>query len=151
MKLSRKISALFILSSLFGLSPAASAGNGNFHAAVFVGATSADSKTYATGGGDLEYKINEMFGVGVIIDALLEHHGQTIVAGGLFLHPTEHIKVLAAVGSEFSHGTSQTVTRVGAGYDWHLQNGMSLGPVVNADFVNNHTSYVYGLSAGFSF
>lgn len=152
MKLSRSLSLMALTASILGFSAAQAETMGHdYHAAVFLGATSADSKTYATAGADLEKRISDSFGVGVIVDSLVESHGQTIAAAGLFYHPTDSLKLVLAPGVEYSHGTSQSVLRVGAGYDWHLDNGLSVGPVVNADMTDGHTASVYGISTGFSF
>ena len=119
------------------------------HLSLFVGATHAEGNDEATVGLEYEYRLNEQFGVG----ALLDHAGgdvdSTIVAGAVFFHPYEGLLLLAAAGNEHTHHGDELVLRAGIGYEFEIGDGWTLTPLLNFDFVENEeTKEVYGISIG---
>lgn len=119
------------------------------HLSVFAGATHAEGSDEATIGLEYEYRLNERFGVG----ALLDHAGgdldSTIVAGVVFFHPYEGLLLLAAAGNEHTHHGDELVLRAGIGYEFELGAGWTLTPLLNFDFVEHEeTKEVYGVSIG---
>lgn len=153
MSLLKLISGSLLAASLVCLPLIAQAGSGGhgYHAGVFMGATQTHGKTHATVGVDIEKRMTDTLGLGLIIDSFVKAPGQAIFALGFFYHPTEHLKLILAPGSEFSHGTSQSVLRLGLGYDWHFSNGLSVGPSVSNDILRSDSAQVYGISIGYGF
>lgn len=135
-------------------------GKHNHHTAIFIGATNNQhaGHTDFTLGTDYEYRLpfaNHQFGTGFFGEIVFADHKETIIGVPLIFHPTSALKFLAGAGLIFAedhHGESEShfLTRLGTGYDFHLGN-FSLSPTFNADFVDGHTSLVYGISIGTGF
>lgn len=116
---------------------------------AFLGITSADEHTYGTFGGEYEYRIDRMFGVGVLVEHTPKaHHGDgtTIFMGQLHLHPWKELRLTGGYGREKIHhegSHSEDVLRLGVAYDFHM-NGFGIAPTFNVDWINGHTSKVFG-------
>ena len=72
-------------------------------------------------GGEYELQLSlpvvgELIGVTAFGERVLDAKGW-IAGGGVVVRPLLGIKLLAAVGSEWSHGHRANLTRVGVGYD----------------------------------
>lgn len=144
------------------------AGGGHHHCGVFVGFTNNThlKHTDLTFGVDYEYRISGLFGAGVIGDLVLAEHTETLVMGGLFIHPTCGLKFVIGNGLAFTehesivedHGHSEVhseteshyVLRVGTAYDFHIGD-FSISPALNWDYINGHSSVAYGVIFGFGF
>ena len=59
-------------------------------------------------------------------------------------------KLFAALGIEDSHGHSENMVRIGAGYELPVES-TKVTPVLAVDFVGGETIYVLSVSLGFSF
>lgn len=151
--------AFFFIATLALLAPTAHAGEGNHHAAIFLGNTDSGSKSAFTYGADYEYRlpfIERRFGIGVILDFAQFDPNISLYMGAIFYHFLDHLKLILAAGTETvaAHGTtashSDSVFRYGLAYDFHIGR-YSISPTVSVDNVNGHTATVYGLGFGISF
>ena len=122
------------------------------HVALFGGVTKAEHHDEeATFGLDYEYRLNEKFGIGAIVDRATGDLDTTVAAISLTLHPWRGLYALAAPGYEFHDGHEEFLVRVGIGYAFHFGERYSIGPTYNIDFVNDEEIDIYGLSFGFGF
>ena len=151
-----------------------------YHLALFGGFTSnLDAKhTDFSIGADLEYRLSEKFGVGVLVDMVLADHTETIIEVFLAFHPADNIKLFLAPGFAFAkhevhedehhseehfgslnsdeasttsiETASHFAFRLGASYDFHIGK-LSISPTISADFINSTVSLVYGVAIGIGF
>lgn len=150
---------------------------GHHHLGVFFGNTNNThlKHTDFTLGADYEYRLSNLFGIGLIGDLVLADHKETLVMGGIFVHPAGGLKFVVGNGLAFAeqseeheviddhnaddtHASEKTesstgshyVLRVGAGYDIHVGH-FSITPTLNWDYINGYSSVVYGITVGFGF
>ncbi len=140
----------------------------DFHLAVFGGLTTnmdADHTDFSLGG-DLEYRLPIMdrrLGIGILGDVVFAEHTEIILGVPLFFHYGGGFKVFAApgiailehthvdiLGHKHTEKEEEFVVRLGAGYDFHIDN-YSITPNVSADFIDGNTSLVYGIALGIGF
>lgn len=132
----------------------AQAGEGNNHAALFVGQTDG----YSTVGVEYEYRtglMDRMIGFGAVYEQFsATHYDATVLVAGVVIHPWKDLKLNISAGTEgtSAHGIneSHSLTRIGVAYDFHYEN-ISYGPVYNSDTVNGHSVDVIGLAVGMGF
>jgi len=98
---------------------------------------------------EYERRFSASFGVGLLIERSWGDHSATIYALPLVRH-IDRWKLFAAPGIEDSHGHSENMVRIGAGYDFPTQMG-KVTPVLAVDFVDGETIYVLSVSLGFHF
>ena len=95
---------------------------------------------------------NGRIGVGAAYEVIIGDHDEnvTVAVVNAVVHPWKSSKVILGVGQESGHGVSHSLTRVGLGYDFHVDK-FSVGPIFSADFVDGHTNYVIGGAVGMGF
>ena len=137
------------------------------HAAVFFGASTPKkdkSETSFALGIEYERRLNDLFGVGAVVDFVFGDFKRNALAGGaVFLHPVGDLTLLAAPGAEWvekdklgASGPTTTneaffIIRLGASYPFHIGSG-SITPMFNVDFIgDSKTTFVYGVSFGYGF
>ena len=133
-----------------------------------------DEASFTIGAG-YRYALNDRFAVGPSIDhAFYDHEDTTLLIAAFWWKPTASLQLFAGPGVEFvdydesSHGSahdthaavsaSESATedeskfafRVGAGYELHVK-GVTVMPMVAADFIDGHTTMVYAVDVGFGF
>ncbi len=130
---------------------AARAADHDHHAALFLGATTGSGHTNFTTGLDYEYRFHPTWGIGLLGDVAWSNPAHTIVGLPIFVHPVDGWKVFAAPGMSIVSGHSHYNTRVGTGYDFHLDDAWSLGPAAAVDIGESAPHWVYGVSLGLGF
>ena len=103
----------------------------------------------AAAGLEYERRFSESFGAGLLIERSWGDHSATIYALPLIRH-IDRWKLFAAPGVEDSHGHSENLVRLGAGYEFPAGTG-KVTPVLAVDFVGGETIYVLSVSLGFHF
>ena len=116
---------------------------------LFLGATDEDKgSTEFTFGGEYEYRLNQYFGVGGVVERTPDgHHGDgvTVALGALHVHPMGALRLTGGIGREMVDGhEDETLYRLGAAYDFELANSFALAPTVNVDFVDGKENFVFG-------
>jgi opacity protein-like surface antigen len=124
-------------------------------------------------GAEYRYALNERFAIGPMLDyTTYDHETTTLLVAALFWRPHGgRFQLFGGPGIEFveaeHHSTpvtpvplssaaeadeddSEFAFRLGAGYDLPLGK-FSLTPLVSADFIDGHTTWVYGIALGFGF
>jgi len=148
----RIVFSFLLVFALFIPLKAFSAG-GNNHAAIFLGPTKTDSSTEPTAGIEFEYRLpmmNKLIGVGVVAERIFSDHAANLFLAGAVVHPWKALKFNLFYGQERADGHSDSLFRVGAGYDFHYKR-LSYGPVFNIDSVGGHTTQVAGITLGMGF
>jgi hypothetical protein len=128
------------------------------HLALFAGATTnfEHESTDFSLGVDYEYRLSEMFGIGLFGEIVYAEHEETLIGVPFFFHIKDSpIKIVLAPGvaiAEDHHGDKheEFLFRGGLGYDIHLDT-FSITPTVNADVVDGDVSLVYGIALGVGF
>ena len=128
------------------------------HLAVFTGATTNfdHESTDFTLGVDYEYRLSEVFGIGLFGEMIFADHEETLVGVPFFFHiKNSPLKIVLAPGIailEDHHGDKyeEFLLRGGIGYDIHLD-AFSITPTVNVDVIDGNTSLAYGIAFGIGF
>ena len=146
---SSALAVLIMFSVVPAVSIASEEGHHRHHLSVGLGATHAEGSNEPTVGAHYEYRINELFGVGALVDYAGGDLDSTIVAGVAFLHPYKGLVLLGAAGNENTHHGDEFLVRLGIGYDFELSGGWTLGPLLNFDFVEDEeTKEMFGIVVG---
>lgn len=121
--------------------------------ALFVGITEGQRKANGskedpnfTMGIDYEREMNRHFGVGGLLDVVIEGEREAILGLPLFYHPSKRLTILLAPALEKKKDESGAsfLTRVGFFYSFELKR-VKLAPTANLDFVEGETVAVLGL------
>ena len=118
---------------------------------LFLGATiPEEGSTEVTIGAEYEYRINEMFGVGGIVEYTPEAEdgeGAGVAVAALHVHPMERLRLTVGGGMEFvdsEEKDDEALFRIGAAYDFELGNNYAIAPTVAVDFVDGDQAVVVG-------
>lgn len=122
------------------------------HVGVFFGGThDYHDENAVTVGLDYEYRMTKLLGAMTFVDYAAGDIESAVVGAGLFFHPAGDVRLLTAVGKEVHHGHSEFVARLGALYDFHLEN-WTLSPTLMVDVLESgHVNVIYGLGFGKGF
>jgi hypothetical protein len=126
-------------------------------------------------GAEYRYALNERFAIGPMLDyTTYDHENTTLLVAALFWRPdggrfqlfggpgvefvdAEHhaspvtpVPLSSAANEGGDSDDSEFAFRLGAGYDVPLGR-FSLTPLISADFIDGHTTWVYGVGLGFGF
>jgi hypothetical protein len=122
-------------------------------------------------GAEYRYALNDHFAIGPMLDyTTYDHEETTLLVAALFWRPHGgRFQLFGGPGIEFveadhhaPHVTpvplasaededdSEFAFRLGAGYDVPLGRA-SLTPLVSADLIDGHTTWVYGIALGYGF
>ncbi|MDH5302231.1 MAG: hypothetical protein OEW58_12810 [Gammaproteobacteria bacterium] len=153
--MNKRTNQFLLIAALTGLPMmAAHAGEGNHHAALFGGATITSDYTDPTVGLEYEYRTNlweRRIGLGLVAERIAgDYYDMDLFFAGVVVHPWKDSKFNISVGHKDKNGSSYTVARVGAGYDFHYKQ-MSFGPVYNFDSVDGTSAHVLGIAVGVGF
>ena len=120
---------------------------------LFMGATAKqEEETAFTIGLDYERRLGEQWGVGVILDKPFGGSRSFLVVAGLFWHPLPRVRLDVAPGIEVNRDEDELfVLRLGADYDFELNERWSIAPNVNLDIVGGRTVWVIGAELGYRF
>ena len=150
-----------LLGTLCGVASAGSSGEdheSNAHASahkhhmgLFVGATSTSGGKHGpTIGADYGYRLHKLVSLGFSVDYAADEIDATIIAAGVFLHPTDRIRLLVAPGVDLHDGHSEVVLRLGVLYDFHVGD-WTLSPTAHLDALDAKENVIYGLGVGYGF
>jgi hypothetical protein len=95
-------------------------------------------------------RLNSRIGVGVLGEYAFGDLDTWVVGVPLTYHAGEHWKLVLMPGVEIEDGDSETLLRIGAGYEFEMDR-YTIKPEANADFVGGDVDYVFGVSIGFGF
>ncbi|MCP5516198.1 MAG: hypothetical protein H7A45_02945 [Verrucomicrobiales bacterium] len=126
------------------------------HAAlIFGGATrfdeEAEDETGAAFGIDYEYRLDELWGIGAMGEAVVSDHARDgVVMVQLALHPYRGFRVAAGPGVEFAHEEAEFAVRVGASYEFEFGR-FTVAPELAIDVATPSQTLIYGVSVGTRF
>jgi len=102
---------------------------------------------------DYGYRFSERWGAGGFIEALGDDVVRDVSLGLIAnWHPAEGLALFAGPGFEFTEKDDEWLLRIGAGYDFHLQNGWVLGPKLTYDMISGgKRTTILALSLGKEF
>ncbi len=127
---------------------ATSAGSEQHYLSGFLGGSKDGSKSGFTFGALYEYRLDDMFGVGGLIEQAEGDFDDTLLGVPFFIHPfDEGLRFVVAPGLEFN-GSTDFFIRTGVGYDFEVGDGWILTPKVSVDWVDRDETIVYGLNIG---
>jgi len=119
---------------------------------LFLGNTHHSGEDGFSIGIDYEHRINDLFGVGGLIEYADGKFDAWVVGVPLYVHPYMGLRFLAAPGFVSEDSETKFLFRAGIGYQIELGNNWSITPGYNLDLVEgNEPAHVYGLSIGFGF
>lgn len=100
-----------------------------------------------------EYRLNTLFGIGGIVEYAGINIEEWVLAVPLFLHPYKGWLFQAAPGVSITEneGEKEFLFRVGAAYEFEIQEIWTISPEFNVDFVDSREVFVYGVSFGYKF
>jgi len=147
------------LTCLFAAIPtmnALAANNAHHYPAIFIGTTTADSKSEFSYGFEYEYKFNKLWGAGVVYEKTDDaHHGDgvDVYLASAYLHPWKDLRIGAGFGKEKvggHHSFTEDLARISVSYDFHFA-GIGVAPTLAVDFVDGETATVAGVAFVFAF
>jgi len=120
---------------------------------LFLGNTHEDGEDGFSVGLSYEYRLNQLFGIGGIVEYVSGDLREWVLAVPLFLHPYKGWQFLVAPGVDIpdNDGDNEFLFRVGAAYEFEIGEKWAITPEFNVDFVDNSEVLVYGLSFGYKF
>ena len=136
------------------------------HVAALVGESHNGDRNGLTLGGDFEFRLGRLVGVGVTAEHVNEPFRENVWIVPLLIHPKAGLKLTAGAGFErvrdegraaaAAENTPAKVAqralwRLGAGYDLALHHGWTLDPDVAIDFVDGERVIVYSFGIGKEF
>lgn len=140
-----------VLGLLMLLTSPAWAGEGANHVEIFLGATTTHKVSYGTIGLEYERRLNNQFGVGVLLETVQTNPSETIVAALGYYHFNNPTKVFLGLGQESVSGHSESFVRYGIAYDFHVGK-IYLTPAYCYDTIGSSGSAnVFGLGIGVGF
>jgi len=100
-----------------------------------------------------EYRFHENWGIGAAVDALGQNTSRdAAMAVPVSFHPTEHWRLFAGPGVEFTDHSNEFLIRMGVGYEIPLTGNWTLAPEFVADFVEGGKRlFIGGLALGYEF
>jgi hypothetical protein len=125
-------------------------------------------------GAEYRYALNDRFAIGPMLDyTTYDHEETTLLVAALFWRPhggrfqlfggpgVEFVQAeqhaspvtpvpLASAASAEDEDDSEFAVRLGAGYDVPVGR-LSLTPLISADLIDGHTTWVYGIALGVGF
>ncbi len=97
-----------------------------------------------------EYRLNQMFGIGGLVEYVGGDFEEWIGAVPIFVHPYKGLRFLLAPGLVFEEHGTEFLFRTGLAYEFEIDR-LSITPEFNLDFVDGEEILVYGMSIGYGF
>ena len=118
---------------------------------LFLGDTHDDGENDFTLGIGYEYRINQMFGVGVLFEGVKGEVRELVILVPLYLYPYKGWRFVLAPALEVEEQTRDKnfLIRVGAAYEFEIGR-WSIAPEFNLDSIREGTP-VFGVSFGYKF
>jgi hypothetical protein len=127
-------------------------GAGAQSVSVFVGGSEeVRDRDGFTLGLEYEYRLAPRVGVGAFVERVSGINRSLVFGGQLYWHAVADLVLTAGPGLDRSHDEWNAVWRLGALYEFPLEEGIFLAPAIAYDFTEHEDIIVYGLSVGFSF
>jgi hypothetical protein len=119
---------------------------------LFGGVTQESSEIGASLGLEYEYRLNQLWGIGGLVEYAGGDFDVWVLGIPAFIHPYAGWFIRLAPGLEIEESESSFLFRAGVGYDFELLPRWSLAPEFNADFIEGgDTLLVYGLTLSYTF
>jgi hypothetical protein len=119
---------------------------------LFLGATIKESETEGSIGVKYERRLEERYGLGVILEYTPDLAERFVTLPALFVHPWRQLSLTLAPGFVTEDSDTFFALRVGGGWDFELGGGFSLAPELNYDFVSgDENALVLGITTAYSF
>ena len=120
---------------------------------LFLGNTQDDGENGFSVGLSYEYRLNQLFGIGGIVEYAGGDFKKWTLGVPFFLHPYKGWRFLVAPGVSIpdNDDDDEFLFRVGAAYEFEIGEKWANTPEFNVDFVDNSEELVYGLSFGYKF
>lgn len=155
----KKTTSALILLSMMSAAPAvmAEASSNKHVVGLFLGASNIDDETDFSYGLEYEYKFNNTWGVGPVIEKTNDaHHGDgvTVKLLSVYAHVTSSVRLGLGYGKEEiggAHPHSEDLIRASAAYDFHFDGGFGIAPTVAIDFVDGEQAEIFGIAFTKSF
>ncbi|MEO1028577.1 MAG: hypothetical protein AAFX02_05910 [Pseudomonadota bacterium] len=120
--------------------------------AVFGGTTLLDAEETAfTLGIDYEYRINELIGVGGVVEYAFGDIEATTLLAVADIHLWKGLAVQVGPGVEWINDETFAIGRVGLLYEIELEHHFTIAPQVHYDISEFEDSLVFGISIGKAF
>jgi len=125
------------------------------HLSLFLGLTQAEEHggerddPRFTVGIDYERRLTDLFGAGLLFDAVIKGNREFLVGIPVFLHPWKGAKICVAPGwhKVKEDGGNGAVLRLGVGWDFDIGKA-SLTPSVMYDITEHENLWLLGLAVG---
>jgi len=103
-----------------------------------------------TVGGDYEYRVSRLLGVGLILEHAFDPIDATTFLGVFDIHVWRGFALQTGGGVEWTSDGSNAVGRIGGLYEFELERGFTIAPQVHYDFSKEDT-LVFGVGFGRAF
>ena len=119
---------------------------------LLLGNTHDDGENGFTVGLGYEYRVNQFFGVGGLVEWVRDELREWVFAVPLVLHPYKGWRFIVGPGIQVERATSNKdfLFRVGTGYEFEIDR-WSITPEFNFDIVDGEGIAVFGVSFGYGF
>ena len=107
-----------------------------------------------TFGADYEYLVSDKFSIGAVYDYMSSGNGRSVYLVTANIRTIENVRLTAGFGQEKFHNVglkADELFRVGASYEFKMDNGMIFAPTVSADFVGGRKFLNTGIRLGKAF
>ena len=131
------------------------------HMALILGNTqSEESSNGPSIGVDYEYRLNQRFGIGGLVEYAGGDFEHLLLVVPLFIHPYKGWLLNVSLGTEVhkEHGdneedkrTRDWLVRTGVAYQFHVGSRYTIGPEFNVDVSDHETTISYGIAFGVGF
>ncbi len=120
---------------------------------LFIGNTHDDGEDGFTVGLGYEYRLNQLFGIGGIVEYAGGDFEEWTLAVPFILHPYKEWRFLVAPGVAIPTNDEHDdfLIRVGAAYEFEIGKKWALVPAFNVNFVDNKEVLTFGLGFGYKF
>jgi hypothetical protein len=123
--------------------------------ALFLGAAIRDEEETESGfalGLEYQYRLHRFLGVGALVEGELGDLRDVLLVAPISLHPWRGLRLVVAPGAEIpNEGSTEFALRLGAGYKIPLGGRFTLVPEFNADLIEGHPTYVFGVNLAVGF
>ncbi len=122
------------------------------HVSLVVAGTSipTEDETAFTLGGDYEYRVNRLIGLGFVAEHAFEDVGATTLLAVADIHVWRGLAIQAGPGIEIIDGDAVAAGRIGALYEFELGGGATLAPQLHYD-ISEEDGVVFGVAFGRAF
>lgn len=123
------------------------------HVSIFTGGTAVfdDDHTGLTYGVDYEYVLSPRFGIGAIVERAEGDVDATSVIALIDIHISERLVFQAGPGIEFENDDEIVIGRIGAYYEFHLSDNITISPSLGYDISEKADALVFGVLVGRKF